>query len=424
MPGARTSVERALERGRRAGKLPAAAVGLLIGLVVIGGGAAGVKSTSAASPTGGKPGRPQLTALPTGGKPGRPLLASSTTRVALVGPRRRARSLSPARATGKAPRPRPAQLLTVHVYYAAPAAHRPAASVPKATAVVAVPKATAVVAMAPTTATTVPTTTTTAVPTTAAPTTAAPTTTVPTTTTTAVPTTAAPTTATTVPTTTTTAVPTTTVPAPTTTVPTTAAPTTTVPTTRAPTTTTTAPGPLYSFEVTNTAGQPARWDPCEVVTYAVVDQDAPAGWQADVASVMSQLHAATGLNLVDAGTFAHKAQVPASVDITISWVPALPATSDDVGLTTYYYINDPRYTPELTRADVQLLGTLHAGGGPGGELPVLLHEMGHAVGLGHAPGQPEVMNPYDHGFTRYQPGDLEGLRLVGASQGCYGFYQP
>src|SRR5579875_1044666 len=265
MPGARTSVERALERGRRAGKLPAAAVGLLIGLVVIGGGAAGVKSTSAASPTGGKPGRP--------------LLASSTTRVALVGPRRRARSLSPARATGKAPRPRPAQLLTVHVYYAAPAAHRPAASVPKATAVVAVPKATAVVAMAPTTATTVPTTTTTAVPTTAAPTTAAPTTTVPTTTTTAVPTTAAPTTAapttaTTVPTTTTTAVPTTTVPAPTTTVPTTAAPTTT-----APTTTTTAPGPLYSFEVTNTAGQPARWDPCEVVTYAVVDQDAPAGWQ-------------------------------------------------------------------------------------------------------------------------------------------------
>src|SRR5579875_3311602 len=255
MPGARTSVERALERGRRAGKLPAAAVGLLIGLVVIGGGAAGVKSTSAASPTGGKPGRPQLTALPTGGKPGRPLLASSTTRVALVGPRRRARSLSPARATGKAPRPRPAQLLTVHVYYAAPAAHRPAASVPKATAVVAVPKATAVVAMAPTTATTVPTTTTTAVPTTAAPTTAAPTT------------------ATTVPTTTTTAVPTTTVPAPTTTVPTTAAPTTT-----APTTTTTAPGPLYSFEVTNTAGQPARWDPCEVVTYAVVDQDAPAGW--------------------------------------------------------------------------------------------------------------------------------------------------
>src|SRR5579875_3728628 len=269
MPGARTSVERALERGRRAGKLPAAAVGLLIGLVVIGGGAAGVKSTSAASPTGGKPGRPQLTALPTGGKPGRPLLASSTTRVALVGPRRRARSLSPARATGKAPRPRPAQLLTVHVYYAAPAAHRPAASVPKATAVVAVPKATAVVAMAPTTpapTTAAPATTATAVPTAAAP--AA----------------AAPTTATTVPTTTTTAVPTTTVPAPTTTVPTTAAPTTTVPTTRAPTTTTTAPGPLYSFEVTNTAGQPARWDPCEVVTYAVVDQDAPAGWQADVAS--------------------------------------------------------------------------------------------------------------------------------------------
>jgi predicted Zn-dependent protease len=116
--------------------------------------------------------------------------------------------------------------------------------------------------------------------------------------------------------------------------------------------------------------------------------------------------------------------VPSSTDITISWVAALPATADDVGLTTYYYIDDHRYTPEMTKADIQLLSTLHAGAGAGGELPVLLHEMGHALGMGHAPGQPEVMNPYDHGFTRYQPGDLAGLRHLGASQGCAGFYHP
>jgi len=187
-----------------------------------------------------------------------------------------------------------------------------------------------------------------------------------------------------------------------------------------------ADGPVrqYSFEVTNSAGEPVRWDPCKPVSYAVVDVKAPPGWQADVAFAISQAQAATGLDLVDAGAFASGRQVPSSVDITISWTAALPATADEVGLTTYYYINDPRYTPEMTKADIQLLSSLHAGGGTDGELPVLLHEMGHALGMGHAPGQPEVMNPYDHGFTRYQPGDLQGLRLLGASQGCSGFYQP
>ena len=165
-----------------------------------------------------------------------------------------------------------------------------------------------------------------------------------------------------------------------------------------------------------------RWDPCDSLTYAVVDAGAPTGWQADVGSVISQAQVATGLHFVDVGTFSSEAGVPSGTGITISWVSVLPAGGDDVGLTTYYYVDDSSYTPQMTKADIQLLRSLRAGAGGGGELPVLLHEMGHALGLGHVPGQPDVMNPFDQGYSKYQPGDLEGLRLVGAGGGCSGFY--
>lgn len=59
---------------------------------------------------------------------------------------------------------------------------------------------------------------------------------------------------------------------------------------------------------------------------------------------------------------------------------------------------------------------------------LFLHEVGHAVGLGHVPSRREVMldssgkngtirSPMRY-FTRYQPGDIRGLRAVGMQSGC------
>jgi hypothetical protein len=80
------------------------------------------------------------------------------------------------------------------------------------------------------------------------------------------------------------------------------------------------------------------------------------------------------------------------------------------------------YTPQIISAGVELLTSLHGGDGPGGELPVLLHELGHAMGLAHTVDS-EVMNPIDLNFSTYQAGDLAGLSAVGRGQGCVGFYR-
>ncbi len=180
--------------------------------------------------------------------------------------------------------------------------------------------------------------------------------------------------------------------------------------------------PNYSFEVTNSAGVPARWNPCESVHYAVVVAGAPRGYASDVSNDIAQVSRATGISFVYDGAFATTASVPASSKLTISWVRTLSG-GDLVGLTTYWYYATTTYTPQVISAQVQLLSSLIGGAGPDGEQPVLLHELGHAMGLGHTPSIAEVMNPVDQGHPTYQAGDLNGLWHVGSAQGCAGFYR-
>ncbi|HVA73907.1 MAG TPA: hypothetical protein VNF71_05030 [Acidimicrobiales bacterium] len=177
----------------------------------------------------------------------------------------------------------------------------------------------------------------------------------------------------------------------------------------------------YAFEVTNGSGAPARWNPCEALHYAVVYPGAPSGWQTDVANDINQVSAATGISLVYDGAFSSSAAVPSTSKIVISWTSSITG-GDDVGLTTYWYYNTSGYAAQMVSAQIQLLGSLSGGSGPSGEQPVLLHELGHAMGLAHV-NAAEVMNPVDQGYASYQAGDINGLWHLGSSQGCANFYQ-
>ena len=174
----------------------------------------------------------------------------------------------------------------------------------------------------------------------------------------------------------------------------------------------------FNFEVTNSSGSPARWNPCESVHYIVVPGGGPAGWQNDVSNDISQAASATGLSFVSDGT---ASSAPSNYKgIVISWASQLSG-SDTVGLTTYDYYNVSSYTPQIVSATIQLLSSLKGGGGTSGEQPVLLHELGHALGLAHVNAS-EVMNPVDQGYSSYHQGDVNGLSRLGSSQGCSGFY--
>jgi hypothetical protein len=52
---------------------------------------------------------------------------------------------------------------------------------------------------------------------------------------------------------------------------------------------------------------------------------------------------------------------------------------------------------------------------------VLLHELAHAVGLGHVSDATQLMNAFAStaGPTTYAAGDLTGLWQLGAAAGCF-----
>ena len=172
------------------------------------------------------------------------------------------------------------------------------------------------------------------------------------------------------------------------------------------------PGAQYAFERCVSGRSAVGWPRCAKVTYSVNAAGAPAGYRPDVQQAMATLAAATGLHLVPA---AHAA------DIRISWDPSLynpvPGSSGEAGETDFRTTTGWSGV-HVESATVRISSHLATGASPGiGEVPVLLHELGHAVGLAHEDGA-VVMNPVDRGFTHYQPGDLAGLAALYHPAAC------
>lgn len=158
----------------------------------------------------------------------------------------------------------------------------------------------------------------------------------------------------------------------------------------------------YQFEQC-VAGRPISWQHCSTLIVVVDPTGAPASWAEDVANSLAQMTRATGLRF---RTASH-----GEADINIIWTATLPVPAgseyDKVGVTTLRS-RSSSIGAQLISADIGISTRLSGGGGRSGELPVLLHELGHAVGLAHYNG-PEVMNPIVQGYASLQGGDLAGL---------------
>jgi hypothetical protein len=162
-------------------------------------------------------------------------------------------------------------------------------------------------------------------------------------------------------------------------------------------------GAQYSFEDC-AGGAPARWARCSTLRVSIDSTNAPVGYDADTYDALNQLSAATGL---------HYRLVTGAADVTISWSSALMSTgieADKAGVTQVEFRSDS-YQASLSHAQVQISSRLAQGTGRNGEVPVLLHELGHAVGLAHF-GGPVIMNPVDQDYATYRRGDLAGLAAL------------
>ncbi len=187
----------------------------------------------------------------------------------------------------------------------------------------------------------------------------------------------------------------------------------------------------FTFLATHPDGSPVTFDPCRPVHVVVRPDGEPPGGRALLLSVLGELSAATGLQFLDDGATdeAPDAQrSPYQPDrYGDRWAPVLIAWSSPAetpmltervlgraGPDAYGTGADQHFVSGLAVFNGPALATQLASGEDDKARAVLLHELGHLVGLGHVDDAYQVM--YDtnsYPLARYHAGDLRGLEKLG-----------
>ncbi len=204
----------------------------------------------------------------------------------------------------------------------------------------------------------------------------------------------------------------------------------------------------YAFLHADASGcRPVRFPACEPVHYVLNDALAPPGAVEDVHAAVDRLAEATGLRFVYDGPTDERldAERPAYQPERYGerWAPILigwsalgtgagpDAAGDDIvvaGRGDPIRVGDSLVSGILElNADVILdretQERLPGGFGEGiTRGRVLLHELGHVMGLGHVSSRAQLMYPelaeHTSSTAKFGVGDRVGLRLVGREAGC------
>lgn len=199
-----------------------------------------------------------------------------------------------------------------------------------------------------------------------------------------------------------------------------------------------AAGGAGSYAFTHeAAGAPVGYDPCRPVEIVVNDELQPPGAEGVVEESVRAVADATGLELRVVGRTDERPSTDRLLRQPMrygaGWAPVLLAWSDPeqepelagdvagVGGSAAHEEDALARTRLVTGSVIldspDLARMLQAPGGRDLVRAVVMHELGHLVGLDHVDDPGELMNADNLGRTAFGPGDLAGLAAVG-SGGC------
>lgn len=177
---------------------------------------------------------------------------------------------------------------------------------------------------------------------------------------------------------------------------------------------------------------PVRWSPCRPVHVVIATADAPEGFEDAVVEALGAVSVASGLVFTVDG---RSTEVPdparppflpgrygdrwAPVVVGFADRTSVPALGGDaLGVTSVHTAVAPDdgtsfFVSASVYLDTQLLGMTAIGGEPA-YVPVMRHELGHVVGLGHVADPDQLMHARVGDVGTFQDGDLAGLAGLGA----------
>lgn len=200
-------------------------------------------------------------------------------------------------------------------------------------------------------------------------------------------------------------------------------------------TTTTSSTALYKF-TTVLNGRPVRWNPCQSIHWRFYVPNHPTGSFQITEAAITRVSQATGIKFVYDGlsySVPTTSYLPSSVatikPLVIGWTDGShsdllrgqPSTILGMTRTAYFGATVGGVQLAATKAAVIALNRyarLPLTGGLSWK-SVILHEMGHAMGLDHVLNTHEIMYPVMGRYlTNYSTGDLAGLYKLGHASGC------
>lgn len=179
---------------------------------------------------------------------------------------------------------------------------------------------------------------------------------------------------------------------------------------------------------------PVTWDPCRPIHYVTRQTGKPAGGDALVAHAIAAVTRATGLHFVDDGATAESVTPDRAVfqpgRYGDRWAPVLIAweTPDEqprlagsvAGLSGPALVTLPGADAAYVSGTVELDGRQIATAqrvDPAAARLIVMHELGHLVGLDHVDDPTQAMNPVTtHGVRGFAAGDLTGLARLGRGE--------
>jgi len=193
----------------------------------------------------------------------------------------------------------------------------------------------------------------------------------------------------------------------------------------------------YAFLQSSSDGLPVTFDPCRPVHFVVRPDHEPAGGHALLLGALADVSAATGLQFLDDGTtdegpgedraaYQRERYGDRWAPVLVTWSTAAesPALAGGIlGRAGPYSFgrdhDDVRFVTGSAVFNGPALDAQLRSGEDAKARAVLLHELGHLVGLGHVGDPYQVM--YDtnvYPLASYRAGDLRGLEQLGLGR-CF-----